>query len=66
MLEQRKRTKIIEKMLAVFENSKQSDKAALTVTEYIRLLQIYEEMAENDSRPVTVRWVDSWDRTGTD
>lgn len=53
-------------MLAVFENSKRSDGAALTISEYIRLLQIYEEMAENDGRPVTVRWVDTWDPTGTE
>ena len=52
-------------MLDAFESSKRSDGSSLSVAEYIRLLQIYEELAENDSRPVTVRWIDQWEPAKT-
>lgn len=51
---------MINEMLEAFETSKRSDGANLSVSEYIRLLQIYEEMAEIDGGEVVVRWVDTW------
>lgn len=58
--QQKKRTEMINEMLEAFESTKRADGTSLSVSEYIRLLQIYEEMAEVDGGEVVVRWVDTW------
>ena len=57
-LEHRRET--IREMLEAFESSKRADGAGLSMSEYIRLLQIYSEMAEDEPGDLVVQWVDSW------
>jgi hypothetical protein len=57
---ERFRLRMIRGMLERFEESKTSGEAMLNVSEYIRLLQMHEELGERAETSIRVQWIDRW------
>jgi hypothetical protein len=57
---ERFRLQVIREMLERFEDSKNSGEAMLNVSEYIRLLQMHEDLGDRAETLLKVKWVEGW------
>lgn len=54
----RKQARVVEELIERAERNLAKDDVKATVADYIRLVQLQKELAEDEPRDIEVRWVD--------